>query len=75
MGIEEKIIAYIDRAHRYVHTPWSQRDPGEYAALMALKAEILMESKQEPSGCCARALESKEALATGGADARAEVRG
>lgn len=45
MTAVEKIDAYLDRVLRYLATPWSQRDPGEYEALMAMKAEIYNLSK------------------------------
>lgn len=40
MTTAEKIDAYLDGVLRYLATPWSQRDPGEYEALMAMKAKI-----------------------------------
>lgn len=40
----EKVNEYLDRALRYLNTPCEQRDPGEYAALMACKAEIWEEA-------------------------------
>lgn len=43
----EKVDAYLDRVLRYLATSWSQRDPGEYEALMAMKAEIYTMSKGE----------------------------
>lgn len=46
MTIVEKIDAYLDRALRYLNTPHEQRDPGEYAVLMAMKAEIYTESEK-----------------------------
>lgn len=45
MTAVEKIDAYLDSVLRYLATPWSQRDPGEYEALMAMKAEIYNLSK------------------------------
>lgn len=45
MTAVEKIDAYLDRVLRYLATPWSQRDPGEYEALMAMRAEIYNLSK------------------------------
>ena len=36
----EKVETYLDRVLHYLDTPWNQRDPGEFAALMAMKAEI-----------------------------------
>lgn len=42
----EKVNEYLDRALRYLNTPHEQRDPGEYAALMAMKAEIYAESEK-----------------------------
>ena len=45
MTAVEKIDAYLDRVLLYLATPWSQRDPGEYEALMAMKAEIYTMSK------------------------------
>ena len=47
MTAAEKINVYLDRAERYMLTPWAQRDPDEFKALMALKAEIYSESKTE----------------------------
>lgn len=47
MTIIEKVNEYLDRALRYLNTPYEQRDPGEYAALMAMKAEIYAESAKE----------------------------
>lgn len=47
MTTAEKIYAYLDRLQRYLDTPWGQRDPGEYEALMAMKEEIYAESKSE----------------------------
>ena len=43
----EKVNEYLDRALRYLNTPWEQRDPDELKALMALKAEIYSESQTE----------------------------
>lgn len=40
MTAVEKVDAYLDRVLRYLDTPWSQRDPGEFEALMTMKAEI-----------------------------------
>lgn len=45
MTAVEKIDAYLDSVLRYLATPWSQRDLGEYEALMAMKAEIYNLSK------------------------------
>lgn len=47
MNTGKKVLEYLDRAERYMLTPWAQRDPGEFKALMALKAEIYSESKTE----------------------------
>ena len=40
MTAVEKIDAYLDRVLHYLDTPWNQRDPGEFEALMTMKAEI-----------------------------------
>ncbi len=42
----EMVEAYLDRVRCYLETPWNQRDPGEYQALMAMKEEIYAESKK-----------------------------
>lgn len=48
MDILEKVNAYLDRALKYLDTPREQLEPGEYEALMAMKAEIYeMYSKGE----------------------------
>ena len=47
MTAAEKVDAYLDRVLRYLATPWSQREPGEYEALMAMKSEIYTMSKGE----------------------------
>lgn len=47
MTAAEKINVYLDRAERYMRTPWEQRDPDELKALMALKAEIYSENQME----------------------------
>lgn len=47
MIASEKVDAYLDRVLRYLDTPLGQRDPGEYEALMAMKAEIYTMSKGE----------------------------
>lgn len=40
MSNAEKVVEYLERAERYACTPLGQRDPAEFKALMALKAEI-----------------------------------
>ena len=50
MNTDKKILEYLDRAERYICNPWEQRDPDEFKALMALKAEIYSEIQQKPSG-------------------------
>ena len=40
MRTDEKVMEYLERAERYACTPLGQRDPAEFKALMALKAEI-----------------------------------
>ncbi len=50
MSAEEKIAAYLDRAQRYMNAPWEQRDPEEYKALLAMKAEICRECQEELAG-------------------------
>ena len=40
MSTTEKVVEYLERAERYACTPLGQRDPAEFKALMALKAEI-----------------------------------
>lgn len=40
MSTAEKVVEYLERAERYACTPLGQRDPDEFKALMALKAEI-----------------------------------
>ena len=50
MNTDKKILEYLDRADRYICNPWEQRDPDEFKALMALKAEIYSEIQQKPSG-------------------------
>ena len=40
MTAVEKIDTYLDRVLRYLETPWSQRDPAEFAALMEMKDDI-----------------------------------
>ena len=50
MNTGKKVLEYLDRAERYMRTPWEQRDPDEFKALMALKAEIYSEIQQKPGG-------------------------
>ena len=50
MSTDKKVLEYLERAERYICTPWEQRDPDEFQALMALKAEIYNEIQQKPSG-------------------------
>lgn len=40
MSIVEKIDEYLERVLRYMDTPWNQRAPEEYEAILAAKAEI-----------------------------------
>ena len=47
MNTDKKVLEYLDRAERYMRTPWEQRDPDELKALMALKAEIYSENQME----------------------------
>lgn len=44
MSITEKIDEYLERVLRYMDTPWDQRDPGEYEAILAAKAAIYRET-------------------------------
>lgn len=44
MSITEKINEYLERVLRYMDTPWDQRDPGEYEAILADKAAIYRET-------------------------------
>lgn len=46
----EKIDEYLDRVLTYLNTPWDQRDPEEYEAILAEKAELLTECKRSPEG-------------------------
>lgn len=46
----EKIDEYLDRVLTYLNTPWDQRDPEEYEAILAEKAELLTECKRNPEG-------------------------
>lgn len=46
MTAAEKVDAYLDRVLHYLDTPWNQRDPSEFEALMAMKAEIHGMSKE-----------------------------
>lgn len=50
MNTDKKILEYLERAERYICTPLEQRNPDEFKALMALKAEIYSEIQQKPSG-------------------------
>lgn len=47
MRTAEKVIEYLERAERYACTPLGQRDPDEFKALMALKAEIHKEWREQ----------------------------
>lgn len=38
MTTAEKIDHYLDRVLAYLMTPWDQRDPAEYEAILAEKA-------------------------------------
>ena len=49
MSTDKKVLEYLERAERYICTPWEQRDPAEFKALMALKAEIYSEIQQKPT--------------------------
>lgn len=49
MSTDKKVLEYLERAERYICTPWEQRDPDEFKALMALKAEIYSEIQQKPT--------------------------
>lgn len=49
MNTDQKILEYLERAERYICTPWERRDPDEFKALMALKAEIYSEIQQKPA--------------------------
>lgn len=40
MTTAEKIDTYLDRILRYLETPWNQRDPAEFAALMEMRDDI-----------------------------------
>lgn len=44
MSITEKIDEYLERVLRYMDTPWDQRDPKEYEAILAAKAAIYRET-------------------------------
>lgn len=44
MSITEKINEYLERVLRYMDTPWDQRDPKEYEAILAAKAAIYRET-------------------------------
>lgn len=46
MRTDEKVMEYLERAERYACTPLGQRDPDEFKALMALKAEIHKEWRE-----------------------------
>lgn len=47
--VAQKIEAYLDRAHKYMMTPWNRRDPGEYEALLKIKSEIGSELRKMKS--------------------------
>lgn len=47
MSTAEKVVEYLERAERYACTPLGQRDPAEFKALMALKAEIHKEWRDQ----------------------------
>ncbi len=47
MNTDKKILEYLERAERYICTPWEQRDPDEFKALMSLKSEIYSEIQQK----------------------------
>lgn len=49
MTTAEKIDRYLDRALAYLNTPWDQRDPAEYEAILAEKAEVVTECKTNPA--------------------------
>lgn len=55
MRTAEKVVEYLERADRYVRTPLWQRDPAEFKALMALKAEIHKEWR-EHNACTKKAV-------------------
>lgn len=40
MSIVEKLDEYLERVLHYMDTPWNQRAPEEYEAILAAKAEI-----------------------------------
>lgn len=44
MSITEMINEYLERVLRYMDTPWDQRDPKEYEAILAAKAAIYKET-------------------------------
>lgn len=44
MSITEKINEYLERVLRYMDTPWDQRAPEEYEAILAAKAAIYRET-------------------------------
>lgn len=55
MSTAEKVVEYLERAERYACTPLGQRDPDEFKALMALKAEIHKEWR-EHNACTKKAV-------------------
>lgn len=40
MTTAEKIEAYLERALRYLDTPWGQRDPKELDAILSMKRDL-----------------------------------
>ena len=46
----EKIDRYLDRALAYLNTPWDQRDPAEYEAILAEKEAVVAECKRSLEG-------------------------
>lgn len=51
MNTDKKILEYLDRAERYICTPLEQRDPDEFKALMALKADLRRDSAETQRAC------------------------